>query len=222
MSTNLRRLSLVFILLTSLFMILGGTNAHAKSYRKPLDQVEVPLIHHDKLLKRNDAKVIILRCADRDNAQSSLLSSCPVFQVIERSDANAKKTEIVLGQFEKVYFADFLAHLGGAYNPKYRVGPLAILTLYGFLGGGFYGGLPGAIAGGVVGFTLDLAKFPLALVYTLSSYGHRQIQQERLLVRLNDLQFNRTYRPTRILSRKHFMQIVNSITEYLDHFRVYE
>ncbi len=219
MSANLQQLFLGLVLIVSLFSTVGGETAHAKSYRKPLDLPSVPLIQHDNILKRQDGKVIVLRCAGLDTP-SLVLSNCPTYQVILQSEARAKKTEIVLGQFEKIYFADFLAHLGGAYNPKFRVAPLAILTLYGFLGGGFYAGLPGAIAGGVAGFTLDLLKLPIALVYTLSSYGHRQIQQERLLVRLNDLQFNRPYRPTRILARKHFMQMVNSITEYLDHFRL--
>lgn len=212
MRANLRWLFLILMLLTSV-------STQAKTYRQPLDQVEIPLIHHDNLLKRHDDKILILRCAD---TQPAVLSSCPIYQVVQQTEANAKKTEIVLGQFDKIYFADFLAHLGGAYNPNFRVGPLAILTIYGFLGGGFYGGLPGAIAGGVAGFTLDLIKFPIALAYTLSSYTHRQLQQERLLVRLNDLQFNRPYRATRILARKHFMLIVNSVTEYLDHFRVHE
>ncbi len=219
----MKMLKLCFFALATL-CTLSFTASATQSIQHPLDQIEIPLLVNKNILARHDSKVILLRCAtniDDTNPQQVTLSKCPVYQVVQQlTGKGGVKSETILGKFAKIYFPDFLAHLGASYDPSYKVGPLVIATMYGFVGGGFHGGLAGAIAGGVAGLIVDLAKLPIALLYTLGSYSHRKIQLQRLFVRLNNLQFDRPYRPTRIVSRKQYMQMVNALIEYLDQFHL--
>lgn len=204
----------VLLLAAVLFV---ATTAHSKStVPQPLNRTEIVLIHHDMLLKSNDEKYLVLQCLD---SASTVLKECKVYKVLERSGAGKKTQEKILGHFPHDHLADFLAQIGGNYDNKFRTGPLIICTLYGFLMGEFTGGLPAALGGSFLGLMVDLAKLPVALAFSVSSFTHRKYQRENLLARLSDLLFNRTYRSTRVKSRKHFMQIENGLIEYLDGFR---